>query len=135
MRYFTAGRAYALTGLVMDSEGTNTPFIVFRETPEESPANANKLLLAAFTPKDFITTKGALVGKAIDDYVDQYYALRETGLVRWALQSARLSSKGLTIAGHGVGAAIANLLAVEILVDYGNEFPVTMLSPRATLLC
>jgi Lipase (class 3) len=30
------------------------------------------------------------------------------------------------MAGHGVGAAIANLLAIELLVDYGNEFPVRL---------
>jgi hypothetical protein len=111
----------------------NTPFIVFRETPEDAPANASKLLLTAFERLDFVTSKGSLVGQAVDDYVKQFYALRENGLIRWAVQSARMSSKGLTVSGLGVGAAIANLLAVELLVDYGNEFPVrlrTFGSPR-----
>lgn len=126
LRYFTAGRAYALTGLVMDSEGVNTPFIVFRERCEDAPENATKLLLTNFERRDFFTTKGTLVGQAVDDYVDQMIALRESGLIRWAVQSARLSTKGLTIAGHGVGAAIANLLAVELLMDYGAEFPIRL---------
>ena len=125
IRYFSVGKAYALTGLVMDSEGFNTPFIVFREPPEDAPDNATKLLLIDFNAIDFTTSKGSLVGQAIDDYVHQFYALRDIGLVKWAIQSARLSTKGLTISGHGVGAAIANLLAVELLVDYGNEFPVS----------
>ena len=63
MRYFSVGKAYALTGLVMDSEGLNTPFIVFRETPDDSIENATKLLLISFEPKDFVTTKGALIGQ------------------------------------------------------------------------
>ena len=79
-----------------------------------------------FTTVDYMTTKGVLVGQALEDCVDLYVQLREDGLVKWAIQAAKLSSKGLSIAGHGRGAAIANLLAVELVVDHGNDIPVRL---------
>jgi len=126
IRYFSAGNAYALTGLVVDSEGINIPFVVFREKPEDSEENASYLLMQEFNTVDYMTTKGVLVGQALEDCVDLYLQLREDGLVKWAIQAAKLSSKGLSIAGHGRGAAIANLLAVELVVDHGKDIPVRL---------
>ena len=116
----------SVTELPITFAGTSTPFVVLREKPSDSPNNASKLLLQSFTTIDFTTTNGSLVGQAIQDYVDQYISLRDEGLMKWAVQNSRLYTKGITIAGHGVGAAIANLLATELLIDYSNEFPVRL---------
>ncbi len=104
----------------------NIPFVVFRERPEDSEENASKLLTQEFTSVDYLTTKGILVGQALEDYVNLYVQLREDGLIKWATQAAKLSSKGLSIAGHGLGAAIANLLAIELVVDHGKDIPVRL---------
>jgi len=124
---FVAGPAYALTGMVTDSDGQSTPFVVFRgDTDENAKEDAQRMIVLDCPTTRLITSSGALVGEAVADFVGQYEALRDLGLVRWALNSAKMSNKGLTIAGHGIGGAIANLLAVELLVDYGNEFPVRL---------
>ena len=100
--------------------------MVFRERPEDSEENASNLLMQEFTMVDFTTTKGVLVGQALEDSVELFLQLREDGLMRWAIQAAKLSTKGVSIAGHGKAAGIANLLAVELVVDHGSEIPVRL---------
>ena len=79
-----------------------------------------------FKTVDYTTSKGILVGQALEEYVDLYLQLREDGLVKWAAEAAKISNKGIAIAGHGVGAAVANLLAVELLVDHGYDMQVRL---------